>query len=60
MKFNLRDVEQETILLALNHYDGHRTKTAKALGVSMRTLRNKLHIFRAKGIEVIPSAYNKD
>ena len=36
-------VEKEHILRALEVSDGNRTQAAKALGISIRTLRNKLH-----------------
>ena len=57
-----KNKEKETILLALNHYNGHRTDTATVLGISMRTLRNKLHKYRADGTEIIasPSRKTKD
>jgi DNA-binding NtrC family response regulator len=39
----LADVEKQHILQALEHYEGNRTQAAKQLGISIRTLRNKLH-----------------
>jgi DNA-binding protein Fis len=35
---------------ALSYHKGNRTHTAKALGISIRTLRNKLADFRKMGI----------
>lgn len=39
----LKDVEKELILQTLNGVGGNKTKAAKILGVSVRTIRNKLH-----------------
>jgi DNA-binding NtrC family response regulator len=39
----LAEIEKRHILLAVDHCKGNRTQAAKALGVSIRTLRNKLH-----------------
>ena len=40
--FDLRELERRTILRALDACDGNRTQAARALGISVRTLRNKL------------------
>ena len=40
---NLADVERELILDTLDHCLGNRTHAAKILGISIRTLRNKLN-----------------
>lgn len=42
----LDDIEKEVILKALEFYSGNRTKTAESLGIAIRTLRNKLNIYR--------------
>ncbi len=47
----LDEIERNVILEALKHYSGNRTHTAKALGISIRTLRNKLAEFRVMGIK---------
>jgi len=39
----LADIEKRHILTTLDHCKGNRTQAAKVLGVSIRTLRNKLH-----------------
>lgn len=46
------EIEKQVILHALRHYSGNRTHTAKALGISIRTLRNKLADYRRLGIHV--------
>lgn len=46
----LDDIEREVILSALKYHQGNRTHTAKALGISIRTLRNKLADYRKIGI----------
>jgi DNA-binding NtrC family response regulator len=40
------DVERELILSTLERFDGNRTHTAKALGLSVRTIRNRLREYR--------------
>ncbi len=39
----LAEVEKQQILKALEHTHGNRTHAARLLGISIRTLRNKLH-----------------
>jgi two-component system response regulator FlrC len=46
----LNDIERNVILEALQYHLGNRTHTAKALGISIRTLRNKLADYRLLGI----------
>jgi two-component system response regulator FlrC len=48
----LHDIERHVILDALEYHQGNRTHTAKALGISIRTLRNKLAEYRVLGIRV--------
>jgi two-component system, response regulator FlrC len=45
-------VEQDLILDTLDHCLGNRTHAAKILGISIRTLRNKLNEYEAVGISV--------
>lgn len=46
----LNEIERNVILEALKYHSGNRTHTAKALGISIRTLRNKLAEYRVMGI----------
>ena len=46
------DVERDLILDTLDHCLGNRTHAAKILGISIRTLRNKLHEYVEAGLEV--------
>lgn len=39
---SLRDMERKLIETTLEHFDGHRAKTAEALGIGLRTLSGKL------------------
>ncbi|MEK6579985.1 MAG: sigma-54 dependent transcriptional regulator [Bdellovibrionota bacterium] len=48
----LDDIERSVILEALKYHHGNRTHTARALGISIRTLRNKLADYRRIGIQV--------
>lgn len=41
----VEDVERELILDTLNHCLGNRTQAAQILGISIRTLRNKLKLY---------------
>jgi DNA-binding NtrC family response regulator len=46
------DVERDLILETLNHCLGNRTHAANILGISIRTLRNKLQQYRQEGVAV--------
>lgn len=46
------DVERELILDTLDHCLGNRTHAAKILGISIRTLRNKLNEYSADGLDI--------
>ena len=49
---SLADVERSLILDTLGHTLGNRTHAAAILGISIRTLRNKLRDYAAQGIRV--------
>ena len=44
------EVERDLILETLRHCLGNRTRTAAVLGISIRTLRNKLNDYAAAGV----------
>lgn len=46
------DVERDLILDTLDHCLGNRTHAANILGISIRTLRNKLNEYESTGFEV--------
>jgi DNA-binding NtrC family response regulator len=46
------EVERDLILDTLDHCLGNRTHAARILGISIRTLRNKLNEYEAEGIDV--------
>lgn len=46
------DVERDLILETLKHCLGNRTHAANVLGISIRTLRNKLNEYSADGIAI--------
>jgi DNA-binding NtrC family response regulator len=48
------DVERDLILETLKHCLGNRTHAAKILGVSIRTLRNKLNEYADAGMPIPP------
>lgn len=46
------DVERDLILNTLDHCLGNRTHAANILGISIRTLRNKLNLYKDEGINI--------
>src|SRR5215813_12510624 len=48
------DVERDLILETLKHCLGNRTHAANILGISIRTLRNKLNEYAGDGVSVPP------
>lgn len=50
------EVEQALILQTLGHCYGNRTHAATILGISIRTLRNKLKLYTDEGVAVPPPA----
>jgi two-component system, response regulator FlrC len=50
----IAEVERDLILETLKHCLGNRTHAAKILGVSIRTLRNKLNEYADEGVAIPP------
>jgi len=48
----IEEVERALVVQTLARCDGNRTQAARVLGLSIRTLRNKIRIYIAEGIEV--------
>jgi DNA-binding NtrC family response regulator len=46
------EVERELVLQTLARCNGNRTRAARVLGMSIRTLRNKIREYSADGIDV--------
>jgi DNA-binding NtrC family response regulator len=46
------EIERELVLQTLARCHGNRTHAARVLGVSVRTLRNKIRQYAAEGIDV--------
>ncbi len=51
---SLRDIERDLVLETLANTHGNRTKSARLLGMSVRTLRNKITEYAAEGVNVPP------
>ncbi|MFW6323776.1 MAG: helix-turn-helix domain-containing protein, partial [Desulfovibrionales bacterium] len=45
----LHEMEKKMIIKSLDHTAGNRTQAAQLLGISVRTLRNKLNQYRKDG-----------
>jgi hypothetical protein len=50
----IKDIERDLVLEALAKTDGNRTASARLLGFSIRTLRNKITECSADGVDVPP------
>lgn len=46
---SLETMEMRIIITVYKHYRYNKTQTAKALGLSLRGLRNKLTVYRRQG-----------
>lgn len=55
----VEDVERDLILQTLQHCRGNRTSASTILGISVRTMRNKLKSFSEAGIDVAPCAMSR-
>jgi len=51
-EMTLKDMERELILRKLRKTGGNRTRAAEELGISVRTLRNKLHLYHDLGVKI--------
>jgi DNA-binding NtrC family response regulator len=52
VNLTLREMEKELILRRLNRTGGNRTRAAEMLGISVRTLRNKINQYRTEGVAI--------
>jgi DNA-binding NtrC family response regulator len=48
----LSEIERELIVQTLSRCNGNRTHAARLLGMPVRTLRNKIRLYLADGIDV--------
>lgn len=51
-EMTLKDMERELIMRKLENTRGNRTQAAQELGISVRTLRNKLNLYTDMGLEI--------
>jgi DNA-binding NtrC family response regulator len=54
----IAEVERDLIIETLRACDGNRTRAAKTLAISVRTLRNKIHEYEAKGLDIPAPIHN--
>ena len=45
-------IERELVLQTLARFDGNRTHAARVLGLSVRTMRNKIRQYATDGIDI--------
>jgi DNA-binding NtrC family response regulator len=57
--YTVAEVERDLIIETLRAYDGNRTRAAKTLAISVRTLRNKINEYEAKGFDIPSSVHNQ-
>ena len=55
----LAELERQLILDTLDHCQGNRTRAAAVLGISIRTLRNKLSDYAALGAVVAQAGQDR-
>ena len=55
---SMKEAEKKLFFETLRETGGNRTKAAKILGISIRTLRNKLNEYRAEGEDIEVEAEN--
>lgn len=53
---SIADVERDMIINTLEHCLGNRTHAANILGISIRTLRNKLNQYKDEGVQIPASS----
>jgi DNA-binding NtrC family response regulator len=53
------DVERDLILATLRQTEGNRTHAANVLGISIRTMRNKLREYAESGADIPPVVQNE-
>src|SRR5215217_5176768 len=55
----LHELERELVLVTLNFHGGNRTQAARMLGISIRTMRNKIREYTRRGIAVPTPVTNR-
>jgi len=55
LPLDIGELEKLAIAEALRRVGGNRTHAARLLGIGLRTLRNKLHLYRQEGVAVEPA-----
>jgi two-component system response regulator AtoC len=53
---SMADAERQLILATLAHYNNHKERTAAVLGVSLKTLYNRLKEYSSDRLEPPPAA----
>lgn len=47
----LKDIEKKVIEKSMTHFEGNKLKVAVSLGVSLRTIDNKLSLYKSQSNE---------
>ncbi len=55
----MEEMERQLILRALDRCNGNRTHASEMLGISLRTMRNKLALYRKAGLEPAAKVHKK-
>lgn len=55
----VEEIERELVLQTLASHGGNRTCAARALGFSIRTLRNRIKEYAAQGVDVPAPGCNR-
>ncbi len=54
--FSLDEIEKKHILRVLGHFKGNKTKAANAMGITVKTLYNKLAVYQKEREDIRPSS----
>lgn len=56
----LEQIERDAIIAALKYFNGNRTKAAQILGISIRTILNKIAKYQEQNFEIPPAVFGRN